>query len=366
MNRTDFDAFHDSANRLLQGLGTLEQLLQPGTNGSSPQRAGWKQLAEAGWFRLLLAEEFGGMGLDVQALGAIFLAVGARPVRGPLLDHTVTLPLLRGKVVGPCADRLDAALDGDVLLAVAQALSEPYGAGAQGLQLRAGSLHGTAELVAFGPWADAFVVVAHENEEPVLILLDAALAQRMPCVGVDPCADYARVAFADVPVASTDVLLRGPEAKRLLQHSTAIQRLAAAAEMCGCTSEMMRMSLEYAGTRKQFGRPIGSFQALQHLLADMASQSGSLSSLLHISLADACDSPERLQELGMIAKAYACTIGRQLGQDALQVHGGIGFTAELPLHLYMRRILTYQGMLGESDALLLGLGEQALREVQAA
>jgi len=359
MNHSDFETIHDAASRLLQGLRTQDALREPGVNGTPPDRSKWRQLAEAGWFRLL-PEDAGGLGLGVEAVGALFLAIGERLVRGPLLDHAISFPLLRASVDPAKTERLDAALDGKLLLALASAV--PGGQANGDLQLTGGRLRGTAELVPFGQWADAIVVVAQEDDSSVLMMVDAAHVRRTPCACVDPCTDYARLDFDDVPVSPADVLLRGQPASEFLYHLTALQRLAVAAEISGCTSEMLAMTLDHAKTRRQFGRPVGSFQALQHLLADMAAQATALHNLVLASLSDASSAPQRLPELGMIAKAYACTVGRQVAQDALQAHGGIGFTAELPLHLYLRRVLTWQGFLGETDDLLVDLGDQALRE----
>lgn len=366
MNHSDFNAFQDAAASLLERLGTRQQLLLPNVNGTPVRRDDWKQLAASGWFRLLLQEERGGLGLDAQAVGAIFLAMGKQPIRGPLLDHVVKLPLLRAAIGDVSASRLEAALDGELLLAFGEALPPPYGSGATGLQIADGVLRGAAELVPFAQWADAFVMLAYEDGEPVLVLLDSKSARISECSSVDPCADYARLDFPGASVKASDILLRGAEARVYLRCSTSMQRLALAAEISGCASEMVDMSVDFAKTRRQFGRPIGSFQAMQHLLADMAAQARALRSLVHACLADACSTPERMGELGMIAKTYACTVGREISQNALQVHGGIGFTTELPLHLYMRRIFTYQGMLGETDALLVDLGADALREGQSA
>ncbi len=366
MNRTDFDAFHDAASKLLAGQRSLERLLSVDAQGSPPRLTDWQQLAQNGWFRLLLAEEHGGLGLDVQALGAIFLAVGARPLRGPMLEHAVTLPLLRGIVTSEHASRLDASLDGERFVAIVQPLPSPYGPGAAGIELSNLKLNGTAELVPFAQWADDLVVVAQAAGEPVLVLVDAAAALQTPCACVDPSVDYSGVELANIPVRASDILLRGSEAALLLQQSTDVQRLMVAAELAGAAAEMVRMSVDYAKTRQQFGRPIGSFQAMGHLLADMAAASAALRSLVDAALADASAAPERLTELGMIAKVYACTVGRELAQNALQVHGGIGFTAEMPLHLYMRRVLTHQGFLGETDELLDILGSQTLQTEQPA
>lgn len=384
MNRSDFLEIHDAAADLLRRQQRVTRL-QAEPAGQPPDREQWRQLAEAGWFRLLLAEEYGGLGLDAAALGAVFLATGAEPVRGPLLQHAVTVPLLRSLATGGQAATLDAALEGALLLGVADgdaagngvhggdavdvvdAVDDPHRMagvgltrGAPGLRLEEGRLRGVAELVSFGQWAEALIVVARAAREPVLLLLPADLARREPLVCVDPAAAWCRMVFDDVAVAPDAVLLRGAAVTELLARNRALQRLMVAAELAGGAARMVAMSVEYARTRRQFGRPIGSFQALQHMLAEMSAKAAALHSLVLATLADAVAQPGRLTELGLIAKAQACRTGRELSQEALQVHGGIGFTAELSLHLHMRRVFTHQGQLGESDALLTELGERTL------
>jgi alkylation response protein AidB-like acyl-CoA dehydrogenase len=138
------------------------------------------------------------------------------------------------------------------------------------------------------------------------------------------------------------------------------RRLMMAAELSGAVDCLVDMAVEYARMRKQFGRPIGSFQALQHMLAELAARGGALRHLVAATLDDVAADPTRLHELAIIAKAYACTTGRYAAEESLQVHGGIGFTNDLPLHLYYRRVLTHQGFLGESDALMCELGRLML------
>lgn len=302
----------------------------------------------------------------IAALGAIFLAVGEQPVAGPLLNHAVTVPLLRAVANGANATRLDAALDGAALIGVAQDLPGTPADAPHRLRITDGALHGTAELVPFGQWARDLVVVAHDTThgDTVIALLDAARTRRTPVPSVDPCTQYCRVDFDAVPLAADAVLLRGREASTLLARCADLQRLMIAAELAGGAQQMVGMSVEYAKTRRQFGRAIGSFQALQHMLAEMTAKAAALSSMVLATLDDAAAKPARAVELGMLAKAQACINGRELSQEALQVHGGIGFTADLALHLYMRRVFTHQGFLGESDDLLRELGARMLAEKQ--
>jgi alkylation response protein AidB-like acyl-CoA dehydrogenase len=120
------------------------------------------------------------------------------------------------------------------------------------------------------------------------------------------------------------------------------------------------MAVEYSKVREQFGRPIAGFQALRHLLATMAGRAAALRSLVQASLTDADADPMRRRELGLVAKAFSARVGRYVAEEALQVHGGIGFTAEYRLHPYFRRILTLQGSFGEPERALEEIGATLL------
>ncbi len=359
MSADTLASFHESAVRILEGQGNAARLRQPDAATQSFPDSQWRQLAQAGWLRILVPQEHGGLGLGIQELGAIFRAVGTHLVRGPLLDHAVSIALLMAHVSEPARKRLDAALDGEKLIACARSLPPPHGEGAE-LTLRGDRLWGVAELVGFGQWADELIVFAQDRGECVLVLASAQTCSRQPCASVDPCVQYCRIELRGLQVRPEDVLVRGPAASQLLGQIEDIQRLMMAAEISAGVQALVDMSIEYAKLRRQFGRAIGSFQALAHMLAELAAKCSALGHLVTACMADAVAEPARLHALALVAKSYACTVGRYAAQEALQVHGGIGFTNELTLHLFYRRILTHQGFLGETDALLCELGASQL------
>ncbi len=345
----------DSAVKLLEAGNVKERLLRANGDEPFPDET-WRAIVAAGWALTLVPEDDGGLGLGHVELGAICKAAGRRLCRGPLLDHLVTVPLLLRAASPDLRTRLRRGLDGSGLIVLAEAPAEPWGRGLRAVTLNRGRLHGSIDLVPFGMQATEIVVPAMHGDTPTLVLVDAATVTREPAPSQDPSLALARVRI-DRAVSDTDVLAGGQGA---LDELHATLRLMAGAELSGVAAELVDMSVAHAKVREQFGRPIGGFQALRHVIAKMAQRASSLESLVDAALADADADPSRRVELGMLAKAYGANVGRSVAEDALQVHGGIGFTAEYPLHLYMRRTLTYQGFLGESNELLTHLGESAL------
>jgi alkylation response protein AidB-like acyl-CoA dehydrogenase len=354
------DEFYASAFEQLSALRCPQRLATDGGELAPFPDDVWKAIAAADWFRALVPEADGGLGLGLIELGAIFRAIGRRPVRGPLHDHAGALPtLLPLTEPGPVRDRFESALAGDSLVVVAEDPAPPFGRGPAAMRFADGRLSGEAHLVPFASEADSFVVVATDaSGDPTFVVVGAGKANVDPMGSSDPCAAYGTVSLDGVAVEA--VLASGAEAQRLRERVYAVRRLLAVAELAGATEELTAMSVEYAKQREQFGRPIGGFQAIRHILATMHGRTTSLNSLLEDSLAEADSDPSAASRLARIAKAHSSSVSRYVAEQALQVHGGVGFTEELSLHFYYRRVLTLEGYLGETSDLLLEIGKEGI------
>ena len=157
-----------------------------------------------------------------------------------------------------------------------------------------------------------------------------------------------QVAFEDVAVAEDDFLAIGDSARDALERALAVATVALAAKMVGGMQRVMEIAVEYAKTRKQFGKPIGQFQAVQHLCADMLLLTESSRSAAYYA---AWALQERAPEAGVavsIAKAYASDAYREVGNRAIQVQGGMGFTWENNVHLYYKRPKASELMFGDA------------------
>jgi alkylation response protein AidB-like acyl-CoA dehydrogenase len=159
--------------------------------------------------------------------------------------------------------------------------------------------------------------------------------------GMDLTRKLYAVTFADVPAEKLD---HGAGLPRGLQVATA----ALVAEMVGGMQRTLDITVDYAKTRKQFGKPIGSFQAVQHMCADMYLETESArSAAYYAAWALQVGAPDAAEAVS-IAKMYASDAGRAVGNRGIQIHGGMGFTWENDLHLYYRRAKSSETALGDA------------------
>ncbi|MDX6551559.1 MAG: hypothetical protein QOH74_47 [Gaiellales bacterium] len=328
-------------------------------------RAAWTAAAEAGWFEAALPEEHGGLGLGLVEVGGIARAVGRHLLPGPVADHAVALPLLVPQVPAPARERLLSAIAGRRLTVLVDgaASSAPRSARPQTTD---GRITGTVDLVRFGAQADDLLVVADgangSDSAASVVALVAASAEGVTVTAqdsFDPITCYATVALDAAPIDEL-LVVASAEADHLVAHLRAVVRLFAAAETAGAVRSLLDMSVAHALDREQFGKPIGSFQALQHLLADTAASV----LLLEAATADAfgrATDPALIEPLSWQLKILAARVGRRVGEAALQVHGGIAFTVEHDVHRAVEHILALQGLYGDERQLGRKLGRALLR-----
>jgi alkylation response protein AidB-like acyl-CoA dehydrogenase len=188
-------------------------------------------------------------------------------------------------------------------------------------------------------------VVAAGSEGPALALVapDAAGVSISAQPAFDPTTPLHRVVFDEVAVDARSVA--GAE---VVERLTTIGALLAAAEAVGAAGRLMDDARAYAAERRQFGRPIGSFQALRHVLADMyVRQASAWSSVLYAAAALDEDADEA-QRTASIAKAYVARAAREVAHGAIQVFGGIAITEEHPAHRFLRRIVVREQQFGDA------------------
>lgn len=218
------------------------------------------------------------------------------------------------------------------------------------------TLSGTLERVVDGTAADDLLVAANGPDGVALYVVDAAGAgvQRTGLVTLDLTRPQATIVLTDAPAR----LVAGPdEATRVIEHAVAVGCALLAVEQVGAAQHLLDLAVEYAKSRLQFGRPIGSFQAVKHRLADMlVDVEHARSTAYHAvwALADGSDDPALAAS---IAQAVCSAAFARVATDTIQTLGGIGFTWEHQAHLYFKRATT--------DAALLGSPEQHRSRVAA-
>jgi alkylation response protein AidB-like acyl-CoA dehydrogenase len=303
----------------------------------------WAKARESGWFEMLLPEEAGGLGLPLSEVALLFYEVGRNPVAGPLVDNVVAAAVVAGR------SRDGGSLawsEGVVSLADPAAVPTA----GQGVHLdESGRLTGKISLVRFAGACDTLLVMLGDGSEGIVRL-------PMPCQGVDVRAPVTldattRVAEIVLTAVPLDVgeLLIGPEAgAAVARELRAAIRLAMAAETAGLCHSMVEMASAYVALRTQFGRPVGCFQGVQQIAAEMYETASRLCSLLDAAVEDldVGAGPAVAEQKAASLSAAAASAGRDVAEMGLQLHGGIGYTSEHDLSLFYQRVLALESQYG--------------------
>ena len=302
--------------------------------------SGLRALADLGWTGLHLPAEVGGSGFGLAELAVVLDELGAAVAPGPFLASVIGSAII--SALGPGELRqslLPGAAAGTSVIA--------YGS-ADGLAVAAGpdapaglaTVTGTVPRVLGGAWA-THLVVAHESDLLVVLVDGAADGDpvvRRPLDGLDPGLGLAAFELSAAPLTVID----GGSAAAL-----SIARVLAAASAAGGARAVLEMACGYAKVREQFGRTIGSFQAVKHLLADMLAESELATASAWDAARAADHALDGQAQLGAaVAATVALTAFQHNAQRSIQVHGGIGFTWEHDAHLYLRRALTLLAVFG--------------------
>lgn len=311
----------------------------------------WHRLgSELGVLGLSVSEADGGVGGSLVDQAVAVEVFGATLACGPLFGTVyLAIPALVASPAGPVRDALLADLvEGTRTAAVAIAdVAGAFDPAAVTVTAAGDTLTGTVERVVDGAAADEILVAATSSDGIGLYAVDASAVQRTALVTLDLTRPQATITFEDSPAR----LIAGPEeVERVITHALQVGSALLAVEQVGAAQHLLDLSVDYAKSRLQFGRQIGSFQAIKHKLADMlVDLEHARSTAYHAvwALADGSDDPALAAS---IAQATASAAFSRIAADTVQVHGGIGFTWEHQAHLYFKRAAT--------DAALLGTAEQ--------
>jgi alkylation response protein AidB-like acyl-CoA dehydrogenase len=364
-----------SARTLLAHYGS-ERLRAAMRESGGYESALWRQISgELGWSGLAIPEAYGGAGLGWVELCILQEEQGRRLVASPFFASVA----LAGAIVRAVADeaqrhallkRIAAGARLACALTGCDGRPPPEGVTVQ-LETRAGAriLNGVSDFVIHADSADLLLVLARTGGGAGLSVIVLAAATPgitiAPHVMLDLTRPMAQVAFANVPVAEEELLGPAGMADAAVAQGLDLARIALAAEALGGAEQVLEMTTEYVKQRVQFGRPIGSFQALKHRLADMMVQVEAAKSAAWYAACVADEGSEELAEAAAIAKSYCCDAFYECAASAIQLHGGVGFTWEHDVHLYFKRARASATLLGSSawhrERLMrvLGLGEAA-------
>lgn len=320
-------------------------------------KARWRQMLPLGWTHILNdgPNEFSG----ASQIETLFRTWGAHPAPGPAIDMFVALPTLYRQIPQEGRADLQPYIDGEKLLSLARfsevdscVCPDPFA----GAVVTDGHLSGEKTLVNCSEIADAFLVTAQMEGKPVIALVEAAgNIEKTPLQGPDRSSHLSLVRFRDCAIV-------GAWSDEQGMIDTAIERLARlaiVAELAGMSEVGQRLAVDYAKVRQQFGRLIGSFQAIKHLLADGQMHVHSLSCVSN-RLAEDLEAGSGLPGDAMRALCVASRFSQVVFDNSLQVHGGIGFTLEYTLSWYYNRAAGHWGAWGDPGGLAMQLGRQQL------
>jgi alkylation response protein AidB-like acyl-CoA dehydrogenase len=345
-----------SARTLLAQYGS-ERLRAAMREPGGYEVALWRQISgELGWSGLAIPEADGGAGLGWVELCILQEEQGRRLVASPFFASVA----LAGAIVREAANEAQRHALLERIAAgtrVACALSGPDGrpppqAVAVQLDTRAGNrvLSGVSDFVIHADTAEWLLVLARSGGSAGLsvVVLPAAMPgiSMTPHVMLDLTRPMAQVAFTNVPVAEEQLLGSAGAADAAVARGLDLARIALAAEALGGAEQVLEMTTEYVKQRVQFGRPIGSFQALKHRLADMMVQVEAAKSAAWYAACVADEGGEELAEAAAIAKSYCCDAFYDCAANAIQLHGGVGFTWEHDVQLYFKRARASATLLG--------------------
>lgn len=305
----------------------------------------WRELCELGWPGIAVAEEHGGQGLGAVELAALLEELGYACAATPFLGTVLAAGAVEH--AGSDAQRerwLPGLATGE--LRGALGVVKPGDGAADG----DGDGDGFAELVPDAPGADVVVLVDLAGRTGTVVEGGAV----EPVEAIDPTRRYGRVAAGGEPLEG-DV-------------GAAIDRglAAVSAELVGLSQRALDMSLEYVKERRQFGVPVGTFQAVQHRAAQMLLDTEGGRSAAYYAAWTADADPAKLPMAGAMAKAWCSDAARATTASAIQLHGGIGFTWEADVHWLFKRAQLDSAFLGAAGTHRARVAELAARERAAA
>jgi alkylation response protein AidB-like acyl-CoA dehydrogenase len=331
-------------------LAKVRQLMDAG----EIDREFWAQAgAQLGLQGIAIPEEYGGSGFSFAEQAIVLEELGAGLYGGPYLPSAVlaATALLASPDESARQELLPGIASGETIAALA--FTEEDGSwDPAGIRLAAAKngdgwvLDGHKSFVLSGAEASLYLVVAVADGGLSLFAVDAGAsgltATALPTL--DQTRNLARLDLAAVParlIGSTG------DATAILDRVLDIAAIALAAEQLGAAQRALDITVDYTKTRHQFGRPIGSFQALKHRMADLLMEVESLRSAVAYAASAVAEGSDEVPALASLLKAYASETYFHVAAEMIQMHGGIGFTWEHDAHLFFKRAKSSELFLGD-------------------
>lgn len=346
------EEFRRSIRRFLEDRSPISEVrrLMETQEGFDPKV--WSQMAnQLGLTAVTIPEEFGGLGYGQVELGIVFEEMGRALLCAPYFSTVamgVNLLLASGDEA-VCSNYLPLVASGDARLAVAASesdtdwsTSEISTIATKGDEAR---ISGRKPYVIDGMTATQILVLARNQEGTSLYLVDGSEGSisKVPQLSLDLTRKLATLSFEATPA-----LLVGSPGAGVSYYEAMLNRsiISLASEQVGGAQHVLEMAVEYAKTRIQFGRPIGSFQAIKHKCAEMLVEIESAKSAAYYGSWVVENEPAELSTVAFLAKAFCSQAYFSAAAENIQIHGGIGFTWEHDAHLYFKRAKSSELMFG--------------------
>ncbi|MDE2579585.1 MAG: acyl-CoA dehydrogenase family protein [Hyphomicrobiales bacterium] len=313
----------------------------------------WREFADMGFAGVIAPEAQGGLGLGPVEAGVIMEEIGRNLTPSPFFATALVGASALKAAGGPRAEALLAKIaSGDLLLALAVDEGAKHRPGAMTTQAqRSGNgfvLNGAKSFVVDGHAADLLLVAARLGDTVDVFMVDPkAAGVSVERTIMTDAHNAARVTLDNVALDADAALGAGERGAAILETALNVGRAGSAAELCGVGAEAFARTTAYLKERKQFGRLIGEFQALQHRAAHLYCELEIAQAVTLKALQALAAAPDKAGPLVSLAKARACAAADLAVREAVQMHGGIGMTDAVDIGLFMKRARVAQELFGD-------------------
>lgn len=348
------DMLASTVREFLEATVDMDSVREASLTLSAMNRDAWKGLVEMGLVGLHVPEQYGGAGFSFVETAIVFEELGRRVIPVPLLSSVMaTAAILEAGSESQKTTLLPPIASGETVATIAvfeDAHDESVCETSATVSDDGWSISGTKLFVTDAPNADQFIVTATTDDGVALFVVDrkADGVSVTATPSLDATRPLGQLELVDVGVGQ-DARLSDVSALRAVGVALDTGVVALAQEQAGGAQRCLEMSVEYAKSRVQFGRAIGSFQAVKHMCADMlVSVEHAKSVAIHA--ARTLDDPDEAAISVPLAKSVCSDAYLRAAGDTIQIHGGIGFTWEHDAHLYFKRAKSTALLLGSVDS----------------
>ena len=337
----------------------LVRAMEDDEKGYSPEL--WQKMAQQGWMGLIIPENYNGTGMNICELVVLLEEFGRALVPGPFISTVVLggVPIMEAGTEEQKQQFLPKIASGEIIMTLA--LTEPSAKWtADGVQLEAkkdGSdyvLNGTKLFVQDAHVTDYMIVAARtggsgENGITLFVVDSKSPGIKYEVLKTIAADKQCEVTFENVKVPASNILGQEGEGWPIIEKTKKVATVAACAYLVGLSQMDFDVTLNYAKERVQFGRPIGSFQAIQHKLADAVIDVDGSRFITYKAAWSLQEGEPDADLMISMAKAWTSDASRRVVAHGQQIHGGIGFTKEYKIQLYFRRQKWMELMWGDAD-----------------